>query len=440
MDTIKPLHIMFVTGEYPPMPGGVGAYTHELAKALRGLGVQVTILTAEAACDPETAVHCGGCRVLPVVRHWGWSVWRLAANLAHEARCDWLHVQYQTAAFGMHPAVNLAPSYWQRQGFHVAWTYHDLLVPYLFPKAGKRLRTWITERPAHTAGLPIVTNEADRLRLAAHGVAAACIPIGSNIVSRHLSPDERDAWRSEHGYGPDDLVLGYFGFLNRSKGGLTLVKALQRVVREREDARLLMIGEQVGASDATNNAYRGEVQALISQLGLAQRVQWTGNLADAEVAAALNACDVLLMPYLDGASLRRGTLMAGLANGCAIVTTTPQGPLPELVDGRDLIYVAPEDERALANAALRIARDAALAARLRTNARQRSKLFAWDAIAREHAACYVNPSGCRDPNRHVYPQRPLDDLIYDDAAGAGAPYPEGRATGVAARPPGEDLA
>ena len=440
MDTTKPLHIMFVTGEYPPMPGGVGAYTHELAKALRSLGVQVTILTAEAACDPETAVHCGGCRVLPVVRHWGWSVWRLAANLAQEARCDWLHVQYQTAAFGMHPAINLAPSYWQRQGFHVAWTYHDLLVPYLFPKAGKRLRTWITERPAHTAGLPIVTNEADRLRLAAHGVAAACIPIGSNIVSRHLSPDERNAWRREHGYGPGDLVLGYFGFLNRSKGGLTLVKALQRVVREREDARLLMIGEQVGASDVTNNAYRGEVQALIAGLGLEQRVQWTGNLADAEVAAALNACDVLLMPYLDGASLRRGTLMAGLANGCAIVTTTPQGPLPELVDGRDRIYVAPEDERALANAALRIARDATLATRLRANARQRSKLFAWDAIAREHAACYADPSGCLDPSRHANPPRPVDDLAYESTSNAVTHYPEGRTAGVTARTTGEDLA
>ena len=151
-------------------------------------------------------------------------------------------------------------------------------------------------------------------------------------------------------------------------------------------------------------------------------------------------CDVLLMPYLDGASLRRGTLMAGLANGCAIVTTTPQGPLPELVDGRDLIYVAPEDERALANAALRIARDAALATRLRANARQRSKLFAWDAIAREHAACYVDPSGCLDPNRHANPQRPLDDLVYDDTSNAIAPYPEGRTPGMTARPTGEDLA
>ena len=196
-------------------------------------------------------------------------------------------------------------------------------------------------------------------------------------------------------------MLAYFGFLNRSKGGLALIKALQRVVREREDARLLMIGEQVGASDATNDAYRLEVQALIAKLGLEDRVRWTGNLAGAEVAAALNACDVLLMPYLDGASLRRGTLMAGLANGCAIVTTTPQGPLPELVDGRDLLYVAREDEKALANAALRVANNPALATRLRTNARQRSSLFAWDAIAREHVACYANPGRCVEPGKAV---------------------------------------
>ena len=232
MDTTRPLHVMFVTGEYPPMPGGVGAYTQELAKAFRSLGVQVTVLTAEAACDPETAVHGAGCRVLPVTRHWDWGVWRLAANLAREARCDWLHVQYQTAAFAMHPAINLAPAYWQRQGFQVAWTYHDLLVPYLFPKAGKRLRTWITERPAHTARLPIVTNRGRPLAPGCPWHRRRLYPDWFHIVSRFLTPAERAAWRSEHGYGPDDMVLAYFGFLNRSKGGLALVKALQRIARE----------------------------------------------------------------------------------------------------------------------------------------------------------------------------------------------------------------
>ena len=119
-------------------------------------------------------------------------------------------------------------------------------------------------------------------------------------------------------------------------------------------------------------------------------MQWTGLQSDADVAAALNSCDVLLMPYTDGASLRRGTLMAGLANGCAIVTTTPQAPLPELVDGRDLLYVQPENDEALAGAVLRLVGDPTFAVALRANARLRSTLFAWDSIARAHLDLYTH--------------------------------------------------
>jgi glycosyltransferase involved in cell wall biosynthesis len=388
-ELMKSPHIMFITGEYPPMPGGVGAYTQELAKALRCLGAQVTVLTAQAAADSSVAAKCAGVRVLPVVQRWDWGLWPLAANLAAEARCDWLHVQYQTAAFGMHPAINLAPPRWQRKGFRVAWTYHDLLPPYLFPKAGRRLRSWVTKRPAETADLVVVTNEVDRLQVAERDIAAVRIPIGSNIAGRRLSPAERDDWRRQAGYSAADHVLAYFGFLNRSKGGLTLIRAFHRLVQQRPDLHLLMIGEQVGASDASNDAYWQEVQALIAALGLGARVHWTGNLPDAEVAAALNACDILLMPYTDGASLRRGTLMAGLANGCAIVTTTPQAPLPELQDGRDLIYAPPEDEVALAIAVLRLLEDPGLRASLGEHARAASAQFAWDAIARNHLEQYA---------------------------------------------------
>ena len=183
-------------------------------------------------------------------------------------------------------------------------------------------------------------------------------------------------------------MLAYFGFLNRSKGGITLIRALHRLLQTRSNVHLLMIGEQVGASDPTNYAYLQEVEALIRDLGLESRVQWTGRQADAEVSADLNACDVLLMPFEDGASLRRGTLMAGLVNGCAIVTTTPQSPLPELADGRDLLYVPPNDDAALTNAVMRIADDRALAAVLREQARARSELFAWPRIAQEHLARY----------------------------------------------------
>jgi glycosyltransferase involved in cell wall biosynthesis len=151
-----------------------------------------------------------------------------------------------------------------------------------------------------------------------------------------------------------------------------------------------MIGERVGASDPTNYAYLQAVEAAIAAHGLDERVVWTGYQPETEVSADLAASDLLLMPYEDGASLRRGALMAGLAHGCAIVTTTPQAPLPELVDGRDLLYAPPGDPDAAAAAVLRIAQDPALADRLRANARAVANLFSWERIAEAHERLYLD--------------------------------------------------
>jgi glycosyltransferase involved in cell wall biosynthesis len=216
----------------------------------------------------------------------------------------------------------------------------------------------------------------------------AKIPIGSNISARQFTSDERQGRRRQRNYSEDALVVGYFGFFNRSKGGLTLVHTLAQLVQSGCNAHLLMIGERVGANDPTNAYYLHEVEELIRQTGLSERVRWTGHQTDSEVSADLAACDVLLMPYEDGASFRRGTLLAGLAHGCAIVTTTPQETLTELVDGRDLLYVAPRDALAAAQAVRRIADDDELAARLRTHAYAQSHLFTWERIAQEHIRLY----------------------------------------------------
>ncbi len=278
----------------------------------------------------------------------------------------------------------------------VAWTYHDLLPPYLFPKAGP-LRARVTERPATRADLVIVTNEGDRQRLEGRAHNLHAIPIGSNIAGVQLGDDERRRLRMHYGYADDVLLLGYFGFLNRSKGGDTLIGALDLLVRQGTNAHLLMIGDRLGASDPTNRATLAEIEALIAARGLSERVRWTGRLEDAAASAALNAIDLLLLPFADGASLRRGTLMAGLANGCAIITTQPQHRLPELENGRDLLYVAAGDAPALATAAAALAADPARTAALGAAARARSRDFTWAAIAQAHIALYNAPTAHQPP-------------------------------------------
>jgi glycosyltransferase involved in cell wall biosynthesis len=386
MSALQPGHVAFVTGEYPPLQGGVGAYTAALAAALAQRGWRVSVLTGTPGQMPRQ--DPGPAAVVPLVRAWGWRMAGQVASWAQAQAVDWLHVQYQTAAFAMHPAIHFAPDRWRRR-VRVAWTYHDVLTPYLFPKAGDRLRRWVTDRPARICDLTIATNEGDRRHLAGKARRLACIPIGSNIQGRRFTPAERAARRTARGFGPDDLVVGYFGFLNRSKGGLTLVEMLERLAQQTPHARLLMIGERVGASDPTNYVYLQEVEAALTARGLQERVVWTGGQPDAEVSADLAACDVLVMPYADGASLRRGTLMAGLAHGCAIVTTTPQTPLPELVEGRDLLYVPPGDAAALAAAVLRLAGDPVWVAQVRAHARAAAAAFSWEGIAAAHERLYL---------------------------------------------------
>ena len=379
--------VLFVTGEYPPMVGGVGRFTAELAAALQVQGAQIAILTDEQV---TASAESDAVRVLPGRRNWGWGILSEIPARARAVGAEWVHVQYQTAAYRMHPAINALPSFLRRQGLRAAWTYHDLRIPYLFPKAGARLRNWVTRLPLRAANAVVVTNQSDWEAVQGQVQRGQLhrIPIGNDIKSRRFSAEERTQRRAARGYGSGQLVLGYFGFLNASKGGLTLIETLASLAGEGRDVHLLMIGERVGASDETNFRYLQRVETAVSEHGLESRVQWTGHQPDAEVAADFNAIDVLLMPYEDGMSMRRSTLTAALANGCAIVTTHPQDPTPELRADSDLILVPPRDPSAAAEAVRRIAEDPRLAEKLRVNAGKAARQFSWEVIAARHLEMY----------------------------------------------------
>jgi glycosyltransferase involved in cell wall biosynthesis len=196
--------------------------------------------------------------------------------------------------------------------------------------------------------------------------------------------------------------LCYFGFLNESKGGEALIRALALV----PNAKLLMIGGQVGSSDPTNAAYLAHVKSLISNLQLSERVLWTDFTPPEIVTANFRAADLCVLPYRDGASYRRGTLMAALAHGCAIVTTTDDRRrtteeksstisgqrsavrLPQLRDGENCLLVPPDDPRALADAILRAMASAQLRAKIGAGARELAQHFTWDTIAQQHLELY----------------------------------------------------
>ncbi|MFN8423889.1 MAG: glycosyltransferase family 4 protein [Anaerolineae bacterium] len=419
------IRVCLVTGEYPPDEGGVADYTCCLAEALASHGAVVDILTTRRApAARHDLPRAGSVAVHRVVPQWRWPVFMQLRQAVRSLAPDIVHIQYQTAAFGMHPAINAAPRWLRRfTPAKTAVTYHDLNVPYLFPKAG-RVRRWVNLLPARHSHLTIATNAADFAALEAWGRAweLALVPIGSNIVDAPPDGYDRGAFRRANGLRDGSAALIYFGFLNASKGGRDLVDVLAALRAEGRDAALIMLGGRTGASDPTNAAYLARFEADVAQRGLADAVRWTGHVAPAEVSAWLHAADVAVLPYADGASYRRGSLLAALTHGVPIVTTRPADggaavagapvrraedgaggeeppagaprtnaaftALPPLADGIAARLVAPGDARALADAVRGVLDDPILAARLRAGARDVAARFGWDAIAAEHLRLY----------------------------------------------------
>lgn len=378
------MRIAMITGEYPPMEGGVGDFTYKLGRSLATSGHEIHILTTMHPDD--TGEQVAAIKIYRNVEAWGWAAHTKITRWIEAIKPDVVNIQYQAAAYQMRGAINLYPR-WQGRRIEppLVTTFHDLRPPYLFPKAGP-LRKWAVHQMANYCHGVIVTNGEDYTELNQNlgekkKPRIKLIHIGSNIAPNPPDGYERNVWRREHGIEDNDLLLGFFGFLNASKGVETLLKAMPHLLERNIPAHLIFIGGRTGSSDITNRKYAASIDALIADLGLDTYVHHTGFTRPPVISAALLASDICVLPYRDGVSLRRGTLHACLAHGRPIVTTKPSTPIEELQDGEQVLTVSPGDAEAVADAILRLQQTPDVRKRLSKNAAILADEFSWERIA-----------------------------------------------------------
>jgi Glycosyltransferase len=383
------MRILFITGEYPPQSGGVGDYTQRLGQTLANAGHEILVLTIVQQRWRILRVSPEGDQALSSDR--GMASWRLiglGSLIRHIRRLqpDWCHIQYQTGAYGMHIGVNVLPTILRHSNIATAITYHDLLPPYLFPKAGM-VREWVTLLPARTATAVIVTNPEDEAKLRTSGLQPHLIPIGANIEPV-LPPDyDRTAWRSELGVTGDKALIGYFGLLSPSKG----IDLLIDVVIDHPQWHLLIIGGT--ATSATDRAFAEQVYRRLSIPALRDRVIVTGHVTAGQVSAHLSACDLVVLPFRDGASLRRGSLLAALAHGCAVITTPPASSTTAAALTGVVQFAAARPD-ALTTAITTLLKNPIARTRLSEAARTAARRFDWQAIGAAHIELYQSYMKC----------------------------------------------
>ena len=129
------------------------------------------------------------------------------------------------------------------------------------------------------------------------------VPVPCNVATT-AEPEAIAAARFRDAPDPAAPLVGHFGTFGR-----LITDLLEPAV-----VALLRTDPRARSCSSAAGPMRISPISVAAHPDLAGRVSGTGELSPAAMAAHLRACDLLLQPYPDGVSSRRGSVMAGLAN------------------------------------------------------------------------------------------------------------------------------
>jgi len=368
-----------VCPSYPPqdVTCGVGDYTRCLAEELARQGEDVVVLTSDRY---RGEVH-GPVTVLPEVRDWTIGEALRLTSSAVSPPVDLIHLQYTPDLYGQGMGFTFLPVVARiRSGPPAVVTFHTLVGGSLWSRVVAPVLL-LTARWSISANEEVSAMIHRRLPW----LAGRCteIPIGANIPTNPAGAPRVS--RAALGLPQEGPLLVHFGLLYPGKGLETLFAALSQLLCVQPHVTLVVVGD----NRIENMGYLEDLKALAERLGVASSIMWMGHRSGDEVSRILSAADLFVVPYDDGISIRRGSLMAGLAHGCPVVSTVSSLPSAYLRDGDNIALVPPKDAAALASRIVSLLAQPEEAACLGKAALALAERFTWPVLAKETRALYA---------------------------------------------------
>jgi glycosyltransferase involved in cell wall biosynthesis len=277
-------------------------------------------------------------------------------------------------------------------------TIHDM--GYLrFPEAHTRAQRrylrlstlWSARAATRLIAISAATRD-DLVRFA--GVPPEKVAVVYHGVSPRFRPVEDVAAirQAQERYGIRPPYFFYIGTVQPRKNLARLIEAFARMTTD--DRRPTTEGSAsvrtaggrwsvVGGPQLVIAGKRGwlteSIERRAAELGVAERVRFTGYVADADVPALLSGALAFVFPSLyEGFGM---PVLEAMACGAPVLTSSTSS-LPE-VAGDAALLVDPEDTAAIGAELARLASDAALRAELRQCGLARAASFTWDRCAEQ---------------------------------------------------------
>ncbi len=365
--------------------GGLPIKVRAIAKALVQRGHGVTVLTA----DLGQGVEDSSLKVLERKR-WGWRAEH------HGVEAVYLRTWARYRAVTLNPGViNFCAK--RLKSFDVVHLYglYDLLgipvgsfcrragIPYVVEPMGMFrpivqslwLKRFYLRHLAKSlidgASRLIATSEQESSELIESGLPAQKITVRRNGIEMPAALPAPGTFRRQWGIASGSKVVLFLGRLVSKKSPDLLLEAFAgwlKEARRPESAVLVLAGPGEGTG------YRSQLESRANDLGMKQRVLFTGPLYDEAKWAAYRDADVFILPSQNE---NFGNAAAEALSCNTPVIVTDRCGIAPLVEGRAGLVV-PYDRKALQEGLARLLEDAVLRECLRAGCAQVARNLSWD--------------------------------------------------------------
>jgi len=324
-----------VTGSYPPDTCGVGDFTAHLVETLLAQGIGVEVVSNE---------------------NWGLNNAFCIKKRITSLNPDIVHIQYPTIGY----ETGLAPQLLSCVRpcvitLHEISQTHILRRLALLPFSIRSQHIVFTnyyEREYTLRWTPWISNR------------SSVIPIGSSMA---IGSQDRDRDLEE---------IVYFGIIRPDKGLEDIITLASIIKKERLKIRIRIIGKP-------HPKYPEYFQMIYLQ-AKDLPIMWNLGLTESSVVDLLSRSRIAYVPFPDGASERRSSLFALLANGVNTITTKGSHTPPEM-DKAVLYASTPKEALQLIQ---KLSGQNQLQMRLRYEAFAFVNNYSWESIAAKHVELY----------------------------------------------------
>lgn len=174
----------------------------------------------------------------------------------------------------------------------------------------------------------------------------------------------------------------YAGVLIPGKGVHHLLNGVQKLLNESPETWLIIVGH------ANNRGYAADLKAQVRQLGLDDRVVFTGEVTQRELASYMGRSLVFVLPSLSEGLGR--VVFEAMAVGLPVIASRVGGISEMLEEGVTGFLVPPGDEEALADRLRWVLTHPAEAKEMGQRARAfAQRFFSTEAYARHYAELFA---------------------------------------------------